>query len=60
MLAACVGELLHMDLAGLMETTSFDNKCYFIIIVDNYSHSVWTSAIASKLEVVPKVKEYVA
>jgi hypothetical protein len=32
-----VGELLHMDLAGLMETTSFNNKHYFIIIVDDYS-----------------------
>jgi hypothetical protein len=43
-----------------METTSFDNKCYFIIIVNEYSHTVWTSSISSKLEVLPKVKEYIA
>jgi hypothetical protein len=48
----CVGELVHMDVAGPMEMTSFDNKKYFLIIVDDYSRAVWTSAIASKSEVV--------
>ena len=32
-----IGELIHMDLAGPMETTSFDGKKYFLIIVDNYT-----------------------
>jgi hypothetical protein len=49
-----------MDLAGPMEMQSFDNKCYFIIIIDNYSCAIWTSPLASKVEVVPKVWEYVA
>jgi hypothetical protein len=31
-----------------------------LIIIDNYSQAVWTSSIASKLEVVLKVWEYVA
>jgi hypothetical protein len=58
--ATWVGELLHMDLAGPMETQSFDNKRYFIIIIDDYSRAIWTSPIASKLEVIPKVWEYIA
>ena len=32
-----ISELIHMDLAGPMETTSFDGKKYFLIIVDDYS-----------------------
>jgi transposase InsO family protein len=58
--ATKVGELLHMDLAGPMEITSFDNKHYFLIVIDDYSRAVWTSAIASKTEVVTKVREYIA
>jgi hypothetical protein len=53
------GELLHMDLAGPMEMQSFDNKHYFIIIIDDYQCAIWTSPLASKLEVIPKVQEYV-
>jgi hypothetical protein len=32
-----IGELLHMDLARPMEITSFDNKRYFLIVIDDYS-----------------------
>jgi hypothetical protein len=60
MRAMHIGKLLHMDLAGPMEITSFDNKRYFLIIVDDYSRAVWTSAIASKTEVIQKLCEYVA
>jgi histone deacetylase 1/2 len=49
-----------MDLAGPIEVMSFDNKKYFIIVIDDYSRAVWTSAIASKTEVVQKVQEYIA
>jgi transposase InsO family protein len=55
-----IGELLHMDLVGPMEITSFNNKRYFLIVVDNYSLAVWTSAIASKTEVIQKLCEYIA
>jgi transposase InsO family protein len=58
--ATCIGELLHMDLAGPMERQSFDNKYYFIIIIDNYSCAIWSCPIASKLEVSMKVQEYIA
>jgi hypothetical protein len=34
-----IGELLHMDLVGPMETMSLDMKQYFLIIVDDYSHA---------------------
>jgi transposase InsO family protein len=43
-----------------MEVASFDNKRYFLIIIDDYSRAVWTSPIASKTEVVQKVREYIA
>ena len=32
-----IGDLIHMDLAGPMETTSFNGKKCFLIIVDDYS-----------------------
>jgi IS30 family transposase len=54
-----IGELLHMDLVGPMETMSLDMKQYFLIIVDDYSRTDWTENLASKLEVVPKVREYI-
>jgi hypothetical protein len=53
------GEVLHIDLAGPMETLSFDQKKYFIIIIDDYSRAVWTETLASKLEVLQKVRDYI-
>ena len=37
--ATHAGELIHMDLTGPMETTSFDGKKYFLIIVNDYSRA---------------------
>jgi hypothetical protein len=53
------GEVLHIDLAGPMEMLSFDQKKYFIIIIDDYSCAVWTKMLASKLEVLQKVRDYI-
>jgi hypothetical protein len=58
--ATHIGELIHMDLAGPMETTSFDQKCYFLIMINDFSHEVWTNILTSKLEVLPKVCDYIA
>jgi gag-polypeptide of LTR copia-type/Pol polyprotein, beta-barrel domain len=35
--ATSLGKLIHMDLAGPMQTTSLNGKRYFLIIVDDYS-----------------------
>jgi hypothetical protein len=56
--ATHIGELIHMDLAGPMETTSFDGKKYFLIIIDDYSRAVWVESLTLKSEVVSKVREY--
>ena len=34
--AIYIGELIHMDLVSPMETTSFDGKKNFLIIIDDY------------------------
>ena len=47
-----------MDLAGPMETTSFDGKKYFLIIVDDYSQAVWVEPLTLKSETVSKIKDY--
>jgi hypothetical protein len=57
--ATHIGELIHMDLAGPMETTSFDGKRYFLIIVNDYSRAIWVETLTLKSEVVPKVREYI-
>ena len=54
-----LGDLIHMDLAGPMETTSINGKKYFLIIIDDYSQGIWVKPIALKTEVVSKVKEFV-
>ena len=53
-----IGELIHMDLAGPMETTSFDGKKYFLIIVNDYSRAVWVEPLTLKSETVSKIKDY--
>ena len=53
-----ISELIHMDLAGPMETTSFDGKKYFLIIVDDYSWAVWVEPLTLKSETVSKIKDY--
>ena len=32
-----LGDLIHMDLAGPMETMSINGKKYFLIIINDYS-----------------------
>ena len=47
-----------MDLAGPMETTSFNGKKYFLIIVDDYSRAVWVEPLTLKSETISKIKDY--
>ena len=47
-----------MDLAGPMETTSFDEKKYFPIIVNDYSQVVWVEPLTLKSETVFKIGDY--
>lgn len=56
--ATRIGELIHMDLAGPMETTSFDGKKYFLITVDDYSRGIWVEVLTLKSEVVSKIREF--
>ena len=48
-----------MDLAGPMETMSFDGKKYFLIIVDDYSRGVWVEALTLKSEAVTKICNFI-
>ena len=57
--ATHIGELVHMDLAGPMETMSFDGKKYFLIIVDDYSRGVWVEALTLKSEAVTKICNFI-
>jgi hypothetical protein len=57
--AASLGELIHMDLAGPMETVSLGGKKYFLLIKDDYSRAVWVEALALKSQVAAKVKEFI-
>ena len=57
--ATHIGELVHMDLAGPMETMSFDGKKYFLIIVDDYSRGVWVEALTLKSKAVTKIRNFV-
>ena len=41
-----------------METTSFDEKKYFLIIVHDYTRAVWVEPLTCKSEVVSKVRKY--
>lgn len=43
-------ELLHMDLFGLISTTSLRGKFFFFAIVDDYSRYTWTFFLAEKSE----------
>ena len=54
--ASHAGELIHMDLASPIETTSFDGKKYFLIIVDDYLKVVWVETLTLKSKL--KVHEY--
>lgn len=48
-----------MDLAGPMETMSFDGKKYFLIIVDDYSWGIWVESLTLKSETVAKMRDFV-
>ena len=48
-----------MDLAGPMETTSFDGKKYFLIIIDDYTQAIWVESLTLKSEVFTKVQGYI-
>jgi hypothetical protein len=57
--ASSLGELIHIDLAGPMETVSLNGKIYFLLIKDDCSHGIWVEPLAAKTQVVAKVREFV-
>ena len=57
--ATHIGELVHMDLAGPMETMSYDGKKYFLIIVDDYSRGIWVEALTLKSKAISKICNFV-
>ena len=43
-------ELLHMDLFGLIRTTSLRRKRYDFVIIDDFLHFIWVLFLISKDE----------
>jgi transposase InsO family protein len=44
-------QLLHMDTVGPSRVHSMDDKCYVLVIVDDYSRYSWVIILESKNEV---------
>jgi hypothetical protein len=44
-------QLLHMDTVSPSQIRSMGGKCYFLVIVDDYSHYSWVFFLESKDEV---------
>jgi hypothetical protein len=57
--ASSLGKLIHMDVAGPMETVSLNRNKYLLLIKDNCSCSVWVEPLSAKTQVVAKVWEFV-
>lgn len=53
------GEIIHADVCGPMQETSFGGSRYFILFKDDYSHFRSVYCLARKTEVYEKIKVYV-
>lgn len=52
--------LVHIDLWGPYKTSTFDNKQYFLTIVDDYTRYTWTYLLQLKSEVIVVLKIFLA
>lgn len=53
------GEIIHADVCGPMQETSFGGSRYFILFKDDYSHFRSVYCLARKTELYVKIKVYI-
>jgi len=53
-------QILHTDLCGPFDPTTWDGNKYFITFLDDYTHYTMVYLLKSKAEAVNKIKEYVS
>jgi transposase InsO family protein len=53
-------DLVHMDVAGPMETAAIGGYKYYVVIVDDYTRVVWVAGMANKSDTFEKFREYQA
>lgn len=52
--------IVHMDLWGHYKTATFDNKHYFLTIVDGHSRYTWASLLKLKSKAVVAIKSFLS
>jgi hypothetical protein len=53
-------DIVHLDVCGLMSTTSLSGYVYYVSFIDDYSHKTWIYLLKSNNEVFGKFKEFKA
>ncbi|GMF42324.1 unnamed protein product [Phytophthora lilii] len=53
-------EVIHSDVCGPMQTSTFGDKRYFVTFIDEYSHFCVVYLLRNKSEVADKFAEFVA
>jgi transposase InsO family protein len=51
-------ELIHVDICGPITPNSYDNHCYFITFIDNFSRITWVYFLKEKLEAFSICKKF--
>ena len=59
-LASMLLEVIHSDVCGPMQTSTFGGKRYFVTFIDEYSHYCVVYLLKSKSEVAEKFAQFVA
>ena len=52
-------EIVHSDICGPVEVSTWDNKKYILTMLDDYTHFAVIYLLKNKFEVADKIKEYV-
>ncbi|KAL4340022.1 hypothetical protein GQ457_08G034200 [Hibiscus cannabinus] len=53
-------ELVHCDVWGPYKTPTYDNHCYFLTLVDDFSRSTWTYLLKHKSDVISIVPSFIS
>jgi hypothetical protein len=53
-------DIVHLDMCGLMSTTSISGYVYYVSFIDDYSCKTWIYLLKVKNEVFGKFKEFKA
>lgn len=51
-------ELIHIDLSGPIDPSTWDNKKYMLTFIDDYTHFTIVYLLKNKYEVTETIKEY--